>query len=431
MKPKEIWKPIMMKDTIPGSAFVSSYGRFMDDNNNLIPEYESTNGFKYVRLKLNYDKKNELNRDYQLYPSDEVIGRTFIPIPDYLKDKDVYIYHEDHNLHNNYVDNLKWIENVESWDILRHPRIRKNYYQISDRGRIRRLFEQDFILKEHIDGGYNRVSLAGTYSGERFSFGAHRLVAEHYVFGRTPERNTINHIDGNRSNNYWKNLEWVTTAENLKHAAYVKSIPYGDNSPVAILSTEDAARICVLLNKYNGSVEKVVNKLKPSIPYLKSNLVSSIKYGNTFKHVSDKLLDEHGKQIMDKHYDPETIRDMAYCLKENKGDVKKTKAQLTDKYPWVTYGYLWHLKDKSVASDITDEIFTKDEFPKALMITDDIAEEICKCLLKHKHEKYISDIVYKELKDLYPGLTKDHVRYIKDKRTFISVSDKYFQKGDI
>lgn len=45
----------------------------------------------------------------------------------------------------------------------------------------------------------------------------HRLVASAYCAGYAPHL-TVNHRDGNKLNNHYSNLEWVTREENMRHA---------------------------------------------------------------------------------------------------------------------------------------------------------------------------------------------------------------------
>ena len=64
--------------------------------------------------------------------------------------------------------------------------------------------------------GYYRCSvqrLDGTWTSQP----VHRLVAKAFI-PRTKNRDIVNHIDGNRTNNRIENLEWVTPKENVIHS---------------------------------------------------------------------------------------------------------------------------------------------------------------------------------------------------------------------
>ena len=64
-------------------------------------------------------------------------------------------------------------------------------------------------------GRYRAVSI--TIDSKQYHLYVHRLVALTYI--PNPENKpTVNHIDGNPSNNNFKNLEWATHSEQTAHA---------------------------------------------------------------------------------------------------------------------------------------------------------------------------------------------------------------------
>jgi len=68
--------------------------------------------------------------------------------------------------------------------------------------------------KKHKDG-YQFVTL--TKEKSKKNFYVHRLVAEAFI--PNPENKPqVNHINGNKTDNTINNLEWVTNAENSRHA---------------------------------------------------------------------------------------------------------------------------------------------------------------------------------------------------------------------
>ena len=72
------------------------------------------------------------------------------------------------------------------------------------------------VLKPKIDRyGYEVVTLSK--DGKRKSYYVHRLVAMAFIDNHL-QKETVNHIDGNKLNNSVENLEWATQKEQKVHA---------------------------------------------------------------------------------------------------------------------------------------------------------------------------------------------------------------------
>lgn len=104
-------------------------------------------------------------------------------------------------------------------------------YLISNKGRVKNLRHGlHWSTKEYISmfpdcDGYLRVHLRR--DNKTKMYGVHLLVAQAFN-GRRPIGMVVNHKDGNKLNNDPSNLEYVTNAENIKHAARLGLMPRGD-----------------------------------------------------------------------------------------------------------------------------------------------------------------------------------------------------------
>lgn len=94
-------------------------------------------------------------------------------------------------------------------------------YQASNLGRIRSIQDNHGKYKEQIrstwisNKGYEYVQLF--IKDKSHNVSVHHAVAS--AFLPNPDaKPTVNHIDGNKQNNFVGNLEWSTYSENLKHA---------------------------------------------------------------------------------------------------------------------------------------------------------------------------------------------------------------------
>lgn len=156
-------------------------------------------------------------------------------------------------------------------------------YQVSNEGRVRSLdhyannhfIEGVMRTPSHTKDGYVKYRLVA--NGKDVTARVHRLVA--LAFIPNPEnKETVNHIDGNKNNNHVSNLEWMDRHEQLNHAYKL-----GLKKPVHTnrkLTMEDAEEIrrtykrqskefgtVALANKY-GVTDVVIGKIVRNEAYI-------------------------------------------------------------------------------------------------------------------------------------------------------------------
>lgn len=146
-------------------------------------------------------------------------------------------------------------------------------YKISNLGRVLSVRKNQIKPSEPNNYGYLRLACYDMERKQKFFI--HKLVAQAFVDGWF-EGAVVNHIDGNKQNNVWTNLEWCSRSDNNRHAikmGLAKLAKYhtrpamfvpetGDPSAHTYQSMAECARdlgvapkrICHLLKTHDGYV---------------------------------------------------------------------------------------------------------------------------------------------------------------------------------
>lgn len=155
----------------------------------------------------------------------------------------------------------------------------ENLYQVNENGDVKSLKRRgtEIILKPALCGrGYKMIDLRK--NNETFKRYNHRLVAEAYVDNPYGYK-VVNHIDGNKLNNNYENIEWVSYSMNNQHAYDTKLKSRGESFYNAKLSNEDAREI--LANGKYSTYQDIADKYGVS-----KATVRDVLMRKTWKHIN-------------------------------------------------------------------------------------------------------------------------------------------------
>ena len=141
-------------------------------------------------------------------------------------------------------------------------------------------------LKQQNNGrGYMKVTL--TINGIQIQRYVHRLIAEYFV-DNPFNKKQVNHKDGNKQNNYYSNIEWVTNQENRDHAVKNELVPSGVNHYRSKLNKSDIEEIIIFdLDGYKRKdIARIFNVSKSTV----SDILNGNRYKNLCFVLSNKEL---------------------------------------------------------------------------------------------------------------------------------------------
>lgn len=196
--------------------------------------------------------------------------------------------------------------NEEVWIPLECFDVMPNMYEISNFSRIRT--RDEYIYQQvFIDfNGYYLIKLRCN-TGCLKTYRHHRLVAAAFCVQIHENYNTVNHMDSNRLNNNFRNLEWCTQQMNIRHA-YEKGRIHakpGEKHFNSIYTDEFVDSICNLMNQglSNNQIFEALNLEKTQ---QLRRLFQKLRSKVTHPHITSKYPNIALTQKF-KHFDDETI----------------------------------------------------------------------------------------------------------------------------
>lgn len=162
-----------------------------------------------------------------------------------------------------------------------------DFYSINEYGDIRSKKSGEILKPKKNKQGYlvialctNEIEHGKTHKRKMFSIS--QLVARSYN-GHPPDNMndpTVDHIDGNRQNNHYTNLQWLERGVN---SSIRKNKGAGSQNHEAKLTDEQVKEICNLLINTDLSYQQIANMFN-----IEKSTVSSIKKQKSWKHITTK-----------------------------------------------------------------------------------------------------------------------------------------------
>lgn len=332
---------------------VSNIGIIKDKQTSMMmPMYQSTNGQTYVLLE-----KKDTSKQYYLL--DRIVAATFdVAVRSNKQGIQLTVNHLDGNPENNLSDNLEWIEDEEIWKIITYPGIKYGRYAISNHGNVKNI-ENDKLISQNTDkDGYLRLGLYG--DDRRIYVPVHRLVA--FEFVKMPSdcsKLSVNHIDGNKFNNHYLNLEWVDNITNQRHAwlTGLKIAPAGEDACASILTADQVRLICELIVKNKKKMSSIMSEIKnyKELDNANLNMIRAIRNKQTWNSISDKYFnrDDFRQRLR-----PDEVREICELLVINNMNCNVVLDKFNNSHDYgTTLRNIQRIKDKEMWKTISEEYF--------------------------------------------------------------------------
>lgn len=174
------------------------------------------------------------------------------------------------------------IENPPRYHVSNYGRLRSFQSATSATGSAEGKNADGTLIKGSVIQGYRSLNIRS--GGKTLNRYVHKLVAEHFVTRQKPDQTFVIHIDHDKLNNVFSNLQWATKDEMIEHN---RNNPNLKNRPVTQRTrnyklTESKVKIIKKLLKNDKNRLKMIAK-QFGITHTQLNRIRS---GENWKHVT-------------------------------------------------------------------------------------------------------------------------------------------------
>lgn len=155
-------------------------------------------------------------------------------------------------------------------------------YLINTDGQIYSEITEKFLKPFKNPQGYCLVDIA--HKGESYTRQLHRLVA--LTFIPNPDKlETVNHKNGDKSDNSVDNLEWMTRLDNVRHAwrTGLAKPRLGIDNPANVYSEDQIHQVCQMLEVGHLNNKQIAEMIGVNV-----TLIRDIKFRGKWKHIADQ-----------------------------------------------------------------------------------------------------------------------------------------------
>ena len=235
---------------------------------------------------------------------------------------------------------MEYIGYEEIWKYV-YIKDEKTKYQVSNLGNVRNTKRNNKLLVQCVDKyGYNYVCLS--HKSKHYHRTIHTLVAKAFI-PNPDNKPQVNHKDGRKYHNYYKNLEWVTGKENVIHSYETglhDNVAIGERHGNNKHKENDIKHVCKLLEDGQMTISDISKITK--VPKVTIHDIISKKY---WRHISDNYNISNYSYKKIKGIDPELMKKIKILAKEGKSpsDIRKI---LNLPYSDIVYSRIYYYVNK-------------------------------------------------------------------------------------